>query len=249
MPNLTFFYNHWDYWALYHKVTFDGVNKLILINPGETSLDVQADIYSAWKQWAILETNLKYLNPISTVGGEPTIAGQRLDVTYFLINGWKIKPYGGTYDLTLVGNIFDVDGGSIKVPADVNPFNPNNITINTNTSVIVRRVDTTTSGSSEGIVTASLVDNQQEALFNIEGKVVSILSLLQTQPVTASLVPSQADILTELQTKMTEIWKIHGLDSGSSLLVTQTERSVDNIVQSITTIGSGSTQQTTLTRS
>jgi len=249
MPGISMFYGWWEYWELRHKVTFDGINKLILVNPGETSLDVQVDLYSDWKEWAQTDTNMKYLSPWSIVGGEPTIEGQRLDVTYFLINGWKIKPYSGTYDLTIDGNIFDVDGGSIKVPADVNRFEPNNITINTNTSVIVRRIETSSSGSSGGIVTASLVDNQQEALFNIEGNVVSILSLLQTQPVTASLVPSQADILTELQTKMTEIWKIHGLDSGSSLLVTQTERSVDNIVQSITTIGSGSTQQTTLTRS
>ena len=115
MPNLTFYYSHWDYWQLYHKVTFDGVNKLILVNPGETSLDIQVDVYSAWKQWALQENNLKYLNPFSTVGGEPTIEGQRLDVTYFLINGWKIKPYTGTYDLTLVGNIFDIDGFTFNI--------------------------------------------------------------------------------------------------------------------------------------
>ena len=241
MPNLTFFYNHWDYWALYHKVTFDGVNKLILINPGETSLDVQADIYSAWKQWAILETNLKYLNPISTVGGEPTVAGQRLDVTYFLINGWKIKPYGGTYDLTLVGNIFDVDGGSIKVPADVNPFNPNNITINTNTSVIVRRVDADSASSGSG-----LTDAESEALFNIEGKVVSIFS--GATPISASLIPDQATILSELQNKMNDIWRLHGLDTGSALTVTQTQRSVGDIIQTISTTGEGATQQTVITR-
>ena len=132
MSNLHYFYNFWDYWNLRHKVTFDGVNKLILINEGETNINVQSDIYSDWKEWVRTEDNLKYLEPLSTVGGEPTIEGQRLDVTFFLINGWKIKPYSGTYDLTLDGNIFDVDGGSIKVPADVQFGNPNNITINRN---------------------------------------------------------------------------------------------------------------------
>lgn len=245
MSTLSFYYGFWDYWQLYHKVTFDGVNKLILVNPGETSLDIQSDVYSSWKEWAIQEDNLEYLNPFATVGGEPTIEGQRLDVTYFLINGWKIKPYQGTYDLTLVGNIFDVDGGSIKVPADVNPFLPNNITINTNTSVIVRQVDSNSSGSS-GIVTASLVDNQQAALFNIENKVVAIYS--GAQPVSASLVSDQLATLNDIQTKLVEVWKLHGLDVSSPLTVTQTTRSFDDIIQSITTTGSGSTQQTVITR-
>ena len=96
------FYGWWEYWNLRHKVTFDGINKLILINEGETELDIQQDLYSDWKEWVRTETNLKYFPPFNTVGGEPTIAGQRLDVTYFLINGWKLKPYQGTYDLNLM---------------------------------------------------------------------------------------------------------------------------------------------------
>lgn len=243
MSNLTFYYNFWEYWQLYHKVTFDGINKLILVNPGETNLSVQVDLYSDWKEWAQTEQNMKYLTPWSIVGGEPTIEGQRLDVTYFLINGWKIKPYGGTYDLTIDGNLFDVDGGSIKVPADANPFVPNNISINTNTSVIVRRVDADSAATGSG-----LTDDQNDTLYNIDGNVVSILSLLQTQPVTASLVPDQAAILSELQNKMNDIWRIHGLDSGSALTVTQTERSVADIAQTIVTTGEGATQQTVITR-
>lgn len=241
MSNLHYFYNFWQYWQLYHKVTFDGVNKLILINKDETQLDVQQDIYSAWKQWAITETNLKYLNPIRTVGGEPTVAGQRLDVTYFLINGWKIKPYSGTYDLTIIGNIFDVDGGSIKVPADVNINNPNNITINTNTSVIVRQVDAGSASSGSG-----LTPEQSASLYNIEDKVVSIWS--GATPVSASLITDQLTTLNNINTKLTEIWKLHGLDINQPLTVTQTARTFDDIVQSISTIGSGSTQQTTITR-
>ena len=246
MPGISMFYGWWEYWNLRHKVTFDGINKLIIINDGVTSLDVQEDVYSAWKQWAITETNLKYLNPISTVGGEPTIEGQRLDVTYFLINGWKIKPYSGTYDLTLVGNIFDVDGGTIKVPADVNRFDPNNITINTNTSVIVRQVDSGTSGSLSGPVTASLVQEQEDALYNIEGKIVAIYN--GSQAVSASLVTDQLTTLNNINTKLTEVWKLHGLDINEPLTVTQTARTFDDIVQTISTIGSGSTQQTTITR-
>lgn len=236
------FYGWWEYWELRHKVTFDGINKLILINEGETDLDVQIDMYSDWKEWVRTQDNLKYLPPFRTVGGEPTIAGQRLDVTYFLINGWKIKPYIGTYDLTLTGNIFDVDGGSIKVPADVNRFNPNNITINTNTSVIVRQVDSGTSTSGSG----GLTDDESTALFNIEGKVVSIYS--GATPVSASLVSDQLTTLNDIQTKVAEIWKLHGLDASNPLTVTRTSRTFDDIIQSIATTGTGSAQETIITR-
>ena len=42
-----------DYWTLYHKVTFDGENRLIIINDGELNINVKQDIYSDWKEWAL----------------------------------------------------------------------------------------------------------------------------------------------------------------------------------------------------
>ena len=50
-----------DYWELYHKVTFDGENKLIIINPGETDINVKRDIYSSWKEWILLRDYLKWI--------------------------------------------------------------------------------------------------------------------------------------------------------------------------------------------
>jgi hypothetical protein len=219
------YYGFWDYWQLYHKVTFDGVNRLILINDGVTELDVQVDIYSAWKEWSLQETNLKYLKAIDTVGGEPTVAGQRLDVTYFLINGWKLKPYPGTYDLTVVGNLFDINGTSIKVNADISPFFPNNITLNLNTSVIVRQLSSTSTSGSGG-----LLADERAALFNIEDKVISIQNILSF-PVTASLVSSQEQALLDIQSKVAELWKIHGLDVDNPMVVTKDGRVVDDITQ------------------
>jgi hypothetical protein len=32
-------------------VTFDGPNRLIIVNDGETELEAERDIYSAWKRW------------------------------------------------------------------------------------------------------------------------------------------------------------------------------------------------------
>lgn len=222
----TFAFYHWEYWQLYHKVTFDGVNRLILINDGVTSIDVQRDIYSSWKEWSQLETNLKYLKAIDTVGGEPTVAGQRLDVTYFLINGWKIKPYSGTYDLTITGNIFSVDGSSIKVPADIiSATVANNLTLNLNTSVIVRQLSATSTSGSGGLET-----DERTALFNIEDRVIAIQNILSA-PITASLIPTQEQALMDIQSKITELWKIHGLDSDNPMVVTKDGRVVDDITQ------------------
>ena len=218
------YYGFWDYWELHHKVTFDGVNKLILINEGETSIDIQRDIYSAWKEWVRQESNSRYLKALNVIGGESTVGDEKLDATYFLINGWRIKPYPGSYTLTLTGNIFEVDGGEIKVDADINPLFPNNITINLNTSVIVRRLETTSSGSFSNNVTASLVPAQSASLSSIETQINS------------------------MNTWLKEVWQMHGLENGSELKVTQTSRTFANVSQSISTVGSGSSQETTINR-
>jgi hypothetical protein len=212
------YYGFYDYWNNYHKVTFDGVNKLIIINQDETEISVQRDIYSSWKEWVRQEDNSKFEQAVNVVGGEPTTGDEKLDATYFLINGWRLKPYPGSYTLNVVGNLFEVDGGSIKVDADINPLFANNIAINTNTSVIVRRIETQVSGS----------------ITSVEGIV------------TASLAPSELSILQELQLKMDEIWKLHGNDSTASLFVSATERNVANISQSIAYVSSSN--ETTITR-
>ena len=56
------------------------------------------------------------------------------------------------------------------------------------------------------------------------------------------------DTLNDIQTKLTEIWKLHGLDSNNPLNVTTTTRTFDDIIQSIITTGEGDSQETTITR-
>lgn len=242
MSTLTHFYGFYDLWQLYHKVTFDGVNKLIIVNPGVTSLDVKTDLYSDWKEWVRNYDYLKFLPPFRTVGGEPIVGGQSLDVTYFLINGWRIKPYYGSYTLNVIGNLFEVDGGSVKVDADVVTNVPNNIAINLNTSVIVRTIDIDSESSGSG----GLTDAESTALFNIEGKVVSIYG--GATPVSASLEQEQLTTLNDISAKVAEIWALHGLDISNPLTVTRTSRTFDDIVQTIATTGSGSSQETIITR-
>lgn len=140
--HLTSYNYEWIYWQLYHKVTFDGPNRLILVNEGVTELNIRTDVYSAWKEWVNILGSTDHLeNPgfpqaMSVVGGEPIPTGQ-LGSTFFLENGWKIKPYPGNYRLIITGNLFAVDGSDPFIPADVILTEPNNITINLNTSNLV----------------------------------------------------------------------------------------------------------------
>jgi hypothetical protein len=132
------YYNYWDYWNLYHKVTFDGENKLILINNGETSIDVGVDIYSNWKEWVQIYDYSKFPTAISVIGGEPIGAGEYVGATYFLENGWRIKPWEGDHNLTLDGNIYTRESGQSPY---VNTDGRWKINITNKVSTIVRQVE------------------------------------------------------------------------------------------------------------
>lgn len=94
-----------DYWELRHKVTFDGENRLIYINEGETEIDVEQDLYSDWKEWASIRDNLKWVAAMRTVGGDATPTGA-LGATFFLINGWQIIIQFG---VNFTGNLYSDD--------------------------------------------------------------------------------------------------------------------------------------------
>lgn len=86
----TFYHNEADIWSLYQKVIFDGENKIITVADGVTTLDIQEDLYSDWKEWISLRDYTKFLPAIRTIGGDPTSGGQKAGDIYFLINGWRI---------------------------------------------------------------------------------------------------------------------------------------------------------------
>ena len=96
-----------DLWALNHKVTFDGVNKLAIINHDVTTLDVAVELYSDWKEWVgSLETYRdfsKYEPAIRTIGGDPTVAGDAAGDIYFMTNGWRIYT---DHSVVLTGDLF-----------------------------------------------------------------------------------------------------------------------------------------------
>lgn len=102
------------------RVTFDGANKRIIVNNGTTSIDVQEDVYSDWKEWFQTDTNSKYLSAVRTIGGDPTTGVKSVAPYFFLTNGWKLKPYEGNHTLTITGNLFVDDpetyGSNITIP-------------------------------------------------------------------------------------------------------------------------------------
>jgi len=92
-------YGYWEFWEAYNpiaetfgqqKVTFDGENRLIYINPGESTVSVKDDIYSAWKEWIQVRNNAQFLDAMRTTGGDPVGGGLFAGDIYFTVNDWKI---------------------------------------------------------------------------------------------------------------------------------------------------------------
>ena len=115
------------------KVTFDGPNKLIIVNDGEITLDTDSDIYGAWKRWLIEQDGptSKYLQAVRTIGGDPTVTGQFVSAYFFLMNGWRIRPYEGDHQLIINGNLYldaGVSGGAfIPTVGDYNVLITQNV--------------------------------------------------------------------------------------------------------------------------
>ena len=124
MPSIHFNYGSWWNWETAaaggypnQKVVFDGPNKIIFVNEGVTELDVQSDLYSAWKEWKINTpeqgTGLTWDKAFTAVGGDLITDDVNLGVTYFLENGWRIQPFPSKagYTLTINGNIYTRETG------------------------------------------------------------------------------------------------------------------------------------------
>lgn len=92
--------------------TFDGPNKRINLSSGTTEMSVR-DVWSRWVDWAALSDNSKYLPAFLTVGGDDIdpVAGTKIPIYAFLLNGWRIKPQEASHTLAVTDGILLVDGG------------------------------------------------------------------------------------------------------------------------------------------
>jgi hypothetical protein len=166
-----------DLWQLYHKVTFDGENRKIIINNGELDIDVQVDLYSDWKEWALQRDHLKYLPAMRSVGGDPTVGGAFLGATFFTINGWQIVISESTvFDGNLFSDNFDspfitVNGASVARSKFSNLVD----------SVQINADDLITAG----IATTTSIDNQTTTIeTDITNQTSSLTNTINTQTTT-----------------------------------------------------------------
>ena len=117
-------------------VTFDGPNKLIIeiSAAGDNELNV-FEIYSEWKVWVTQSDNMKYLKAFAPIGGDPVTLTESLDITYFLENGWRIRPAELDHKLLLNGNVFTREPGQSVFVDTIGAFTVN---AETKTSTVVR---------------------------------------------------------------------------------------------------------------
>lgn len=91
--------------------TFDGDNLVIILDSGITTVDVEADLYSEWKEWFLLSNNSKYPPAFRTSGGDPLTPGIDAGAYFFLRNdlGWRIRPPEENITIYIVGNLAPED--------------------------------------------------------------------------------------------------------------------------------------------
>lgn len=109
--------------------TFDGVNKIMQgiyetdgsspdFPPGFHELDIQRDVYSEWKVWVREGDNAKYLQALSTTGGDPISSTISVGAYFFLENDWKIRPVEDDHRVVFNGNLYTRDDSTAYLGVD-----------------------------------------------------------------------------------------------------------------------------------
>ncbi len=126
-------------WAQNKKVAFNGLARTITVNDDVTALDLQADVWSRWVDWAALPGN-DYHTLAMRKTGYDTIPGGRSGLIYFLRNGWKL-----IVDLNRVrvsGVLYSDDFETAYWSADGQPVFPATVSALVNTATTVQNVVT-----------------------------------------------------------------------------------------------------------
>lgn len=227
-----------DFWPLGDKVEFDGENRLMIVHPEVTELDIRADVYSAWVRWRAMPVrgNSVYHDAMRYTGLD-TIPGGQTGDTYFSKNLWKL-----VIDLTkvkLTGVLFSDDYPTAFYTPDLNPVYPATVSSLVMSSVSYQNVVTgDLSVLPSAAQTAAAV--RTELLTELARMDASISSRLSAAGYTA---PDNATIAA-IAVKLAEAWGRLGLDPSKPLVTGQTQISFGDIVMAMT----GDATQTTVTR-
>lgn len=77
-------------WASNSKVDFDGYNKLIIVHPEVTSLDIRTEVWTPWVDWLEQSIdNRKWMLAMDYSGMDPIPSGETGGI-FFTVNGWKL---------------------------------------------------------------------------------------------------------------------------------------------------------------
>jgi hypothetical protein len=201
---------------------FDGLAKTITLTAGTTAFGSQ-DLYSRWKDW-VLEGNASFSNAFEAFGGNELGGSLLAGDYYFLQEGWTIIPQDADHVLQVAGNLYPSVAG-------VNMFGSRpgrSIQVQLSRSNLTQTVAVgsgVTPSDVSSIATASrnaiLSDSTPFAGGNIDAAISSLVG--------QGLTTEQSNIITQLQTLVSEMHRITGLDSGAPLNVSQTERSAGDI--------------------
>lgn len=123
-------------------VTINGPSKLFIADPGTTTLDVAADLYTAWVDWMAIGDNSKFLPAFRVVGGDPTTGVNKIAPYFFLTNGWRLRPQEANHSLLITG-ILLVDGGGDTC---VNTLGAYNVRVTQVVPIQAQLVESGTSG-------------------------------------------------------------------------------------------------------
>lgn len=88
---------------------FDGANKTITLGAGVVAVDVQRDLYSAWKRWVTDGDGSQYDVAFDNAfGGNEVGTGLYVSGYFILRNdlGWRIVPDSANHELTVTGNLY-----------------------------------------------------------------------------------------------------------------------------------------------
>lgn len=256
-------------------VSFDGVNRLVLVDDGELLIDAQSELYSAWKRWCVLTTGgfskegLRYEPFFRTVAGDPIRPGKALGAHFFITSGALIRPFVGDYDLVVEGNLWPEPGAdvftaatgdstvlaTIERAADVYQVDvggggggfdaTDRTTLNETHDALGEFTGSAIVAAVPAVITGTLVDEQRVLLEETHGAVGQFTGTA----IEATVPPVITGTLPSEQLKMLEeLWYIQGLATGVPLEVSPATRRVLGIIQQSITYDSPTTGTTYVTR-
>lgn len=89
--------------------TFNGANQTITLGAGVTAINVERDLYSAWKRWVTDGVGSKFDVAFDNSFGGNLVGTGLYVAPYFILRndlGWRIIPDASNHELTVTGNLY-----------------------------------------------------------------------------------------------------------------------------------------------